>query len=81
MYHALALFVVAWAVTQWPAAPLLTWSGRFFVAGILIFCSTLYTIALGGPRWLGAITPLGGLCFLLGWATAAVAVFRAQSQR
>jgi uncharacterized membrane protein YgdD (TMEM256/DUF423 family) len=76
MYHALALFVIAWAVTQYPDAVLLTWSGRFFIAGIVIFCATLYAIALGGPAWLGAITPLGGLCFLAGWATAAWAVWR-----
>ena len=76
MYHALALFVVAWAMTRWPEASQLAWSGRFFIAGILIFCSTLYAIALGGPGWLGAITPIGGVMFLLGWATLAWAVLK-----
>jgi uncharacterized membrane protein YgdD (TMEM256/DUF423 family) len=76
MYHALALFVIAWAVTYWPGATLLQWSGRLFIAGIIIFSSTLYIIALGGPRWLGAITPLGGLCFLAGWLLAIIAVLR-----
>lgn len=76
MYHALALLMIAWAIAHWPHATLLVWSGRLFVAGILIFCSTLYAIAFGAPRWLGAITPLGGLCFLGGWATAAWAVWR-----
>jgi uncharacterized membrane protein YgdD (TMEM256/DUF423 family) len=76
MYHALALIAVSFAMSQWPSAALLTWSGRLFIAGIIIFCATLYVIALGGPRWLGAITPIGGLCFMAGWATAAYAVWR-----
>jgi uncharacterized membrane protein YgdD (TMEM256/DUF423 family) len=76
MYHALGLMIIAWAVAQWPAAALLHWSGRFFIAGIIIFCATLYAIAFGAPRWLGAVTPIGGLCFLAGWATAAWAVWR-----
>ncbi len=76
MYHALALFVIAWAITQWPHATLLAWSGRLFITGIIVFSATLYTIALGGPRWLGAITPIGGLCMLSGWAIAAWAVYR-----
>jgi uncharacterized membrane protein YgdD (TMEM256/DUF423 family) len=77
MYHALALIAIAWAMSRWPDAVMLAWSGRLFVAGSIIFCATLYVIALGGPRWLGAITPIGGLCFLAGWAIAAVAVWRA----
>ena len=76
MYHALALMGIALAMTRWPDAALLAWSGRLFIAGTLIFCATLYAIALGAPRWLGAITPIGGLCFLAGWATAAYAVWR-----
>jgi uncharacterized membrane protein YgdD (TMEM256/DUF423 family) len=75
MYHAFALFVVAWSLTQWPTASTLPWSGRFFIAGILIFGGTLYALALGGPRWLGAITPIGGLCFLAGWALLFLAVW------
>ena len=40
----------------------------FFLSGVVLFSGTLYAMALGGPRWLGAITPLGGLLFLTGWA-------------
>jgi uncharacterized membrane protein YgdD (TMEM256/DUF423 family) len=76
MYHALALLVVAWAITQFADSRLFVWTGRLFIAGIVIFCTTLYAIALGGPRWLGAITPIGGLCFLAGWACAAVGALR-----
>ncbi|MEO5510256.1 MAG: DUF423 domain-containing protein [Longimicrobiales bacterium] len=78
MYHALALLMVAWAMTQWPHTMLFAWAGRLFIAGIVIFSATLYTIALGGPRWLGAVTPIGGLCFLAGWACAAIAALQSQ---
>lgn len=69
MYHALALLALAWATTRWNASALQL-SGWLFVLGIVIFSGTLYALALGGPRWLGAVTPLGGLCFLLAWGAA-----------
>jgi uncharacterized membrane protein YgdD (TMEM256/DUF423 family) len=43
----------------------------FFQAGILIFCGSLYAMAAGAPSWLGAITPIGGVSFLIGWAVLA----------
>ena len=65
MYHAFALFVVAWAIHSWNvSAGAAGWS---FVAGIVLFSGSLYALALTGISWLGMITPLGGLCFLLGW--------------
>lgn len=70
MYHALALLAVAWASTRW-STPLLSVAGWLFVAGIVVFAGTLYALALGAPRWFGAITPLGGVCFLGGWALLA----------
>lgn len=45
--------------------PLVLWG--LFVAGIALFSGSLYWLALGGPKWLGPVTPLGGLCFLVGW--------------
>ena len=76
MYHALALLGVAWAVTQWETV-LLEWSGWLFVLGILVFSGSLYILVLTGQRWLGAVTPLGGLALILGWVLLASAVFRA----
>ena len=72
MYHALALFAVAWAVSRWPGpwAPLAGW---IFVVGPLIFSGSLYALALTGVRWLGAITPLGGVAFLAGWICLGIA--------
>jgi len=76
MYHALALLAVAWAVTRWPSSGV-TVAGWAFVAGILIFSGSLYVLVLTGQRWLGAVTPLGGLAFLLGWALLAWSAWRA----
>ena len=75
MYHALALLAVAWAVGRWPG-PLVVWAGWLFVAGTLLFSGSLYALALSGVRWLGAITPLGGVCFLAGWLCLALAARR-----
>jgi uncharacterized membrane protein YgdD (TMEM256/DUF423 family) len=73
--HALALLAVAWAATQWPgrAVDLSGWS---FIAGIVLFSGSLYLLALTGQRALGAITPLGGVCFLFGWLALAWAAWR-----
>jgi len=67
MYHALALLAVAWATVRWPESSAVL-AGWCFVAGIVVFSGSLYVLAFTGVRWLGAITPLGGLAFLAGWA-------------
>jgi len=51
-------------------------AGWFFTAGILMFSGSLYTLALGGPRFLGPVTPLGGLSFMIGWFLLAFAIPR-----
>lgn len=73
-YHALALLATAWAAQQWGGAAQA--AGWLFVAGIVVFCGTVYALALGGPRWLGAITPIGGLAFMAGWALLAWSAVR-----
>jgi uncharacterized membrane protein YgdD (TMEM256/DUF423 family) len=75
MYHALALLGVGCAVTRWPGAAT-TWAGWLFVAGIVLFSGSLYALSLTGIRLLGAITPLGGVCFLAGWVALGWAVWR-----
>jgi uncharacterized membrane protein YgdD (TMEM256/DUF423 family) len=76
MYHALGLFAVAWATTQWESAavPVAGWA---FVVGILIFSGSLYVLVLTGQRWLGAVTPIGGVAFIVGWMLLAWAAWRA----
>jgi uncharacterized membrane protein YgdD (TMEM256/DUF423 family) len=75
MYHALALLLVAWAVTRWPAPPVRA-AGWLFVAGTVLFSGSLYALALTGARALGAVTPAGGVCFLAGWASLALGIWR-----
>lgn len=77
MYHALALVAVAWVASRWPGT-LVTASGWLFVAGTVLFSGSLYAMALTGVRALGAITPLGGICFIAGWLSLAVAVAKAR---
>ena len=66
MYHAFALLAAAWASSQW-ASPAIRAAGWCFILGILLFSGSLYALALSGTRWFGAITPFGGLAFLVGW--------------
>ncbi len=75
MYHALALLAAAWAVGRWPGGAAVA-AGWLFVAGTVVFSGSLYLLALTGQRWLGAVTPLGGLAFILGWAALAWAALR-----
>lgn len=67
-YHTLALLGLALLLQRQQANMALLVSGWLFVAGIAMFCGSLYWLAVGGPKWLGPVTPLGGLCFLVGWA-------------
>jgi uncharacterized membrane protein YgdD (TMEM256/DUF423 family) len=76
MYHALGLIACAWALGKWPGA-LPTAAGWLFVAGTVVFSGSLYALSLSGVRWLGAITPIGGLALLAGWLCLAAAALRA----
>lgn len=75
MVHGLALLFVGLAAMHWPDR---RWdvAGWLFTSGIIVFAGSLYMLALTGARWLGAITPIGGACFLTGWAVAAYAASR-----
>ena len=76
-YHALALLGVVAVIARWPEATLATWAGWLFVAGILIFSGSLYILVFSGVRWLGAITPIGGVAFIAGWICLMVVALRA----
>jgi uncharacterized membrane protein YgdD (TMEM256/DUF423 family) len=75
MYHGLALIAAGLVADRWPG-PLASTAGWLFLAGIVLFSGSLYALTLSGMRGLGAITPLGGLCFLAGWACLAVGALR-----
>lgn len=73
MYHALALIAAAWIAGRWPGGAATT-AGMLFIVGTLLFSGSLYVLSLTGIRWLGAITPLGGLAWLAAWACLVWAV-------
>ncbi len=75
MYHALALILIALLITRLPASTSLLVAGYAFIAGILLFSGSLYALSLSGIKWLGAITPLGGVAFIIGWICLAVAAW------
>ncbi len=76
LMHALALALVALVAARQSEVWSTTASAAFTI-GIVVFCGTLYAMALGAPRWLGAVTPIGGLSLILGWIALAVAGYRA----
>lgn len=78
MYHVFALCAAAWAFARWQDR-IFAVAGWMFVAGIVIFSGSLYVLALTGAKWLGAVTPFGGLAFLTGWLCLAIGSLRAKS--
>jgi uncharacterized membrane protein YgdD (TMEM256/DUF423 family) len=72
MYHTLAMLIVAAAIGRIGGAGLLVAAGWAFFAGIVLFCGSLYALALTGIATLGAITPIGGFLFLVGWGCLVV---------
>lgn len=70
-YHTLALLLLALLLKQAANSMPLLISSWLMLAGILLFSGSLYLLALGGPKWLGPITPLGGLCFIGAWVSLA----------
>ena len=70
-YHSLALLAVGVLAVSQPQTVMLKSSGWLFIIGIVVFSGSLYLLSFSGVRWLGAITPLGGLAFIGGWACLA----------
>ncbi len=75
--HALGLLAVGLLALHLPDSGALRWAGVLMAAGLLLFSGSLYALSLSGIRWLGAITPVGGVAFLAAWLLLAVAVVRA----
>ena len=74
LVHALALLAVGLVATRMPH-PAINISGWLFIIGITVFSGSLYILAVTGAKWLGAITPIGGLAMIAGWLTLAWGVF------
>ncbi len=76
MYHALALLIVGLLLSRSEvASTLLNAAGLAFIAGIVLFSGSLYALSLTGTKLLGAVAPVGGVAFLIGWACLAVAAW------
>ncbi len=80
MYHALALILVAVVSASAPQRRTVAAAGWCFVVGTLLFSGSLYLLALTGLRWWGAVTPVGGVAFLAGWACLGVAAIAIKGQ-
>ena len=77
-YHALGLLLAGMLYKEFPGK-FIQWSGRLFVAGIVLFSGSLYVLcAVPALHWMGPITPLGGLCFIGAWLLLALAFKRGQ---
>jgi len=77
LFHALGLLVIGLVATQIPAATYLKWSGWLMLAGIVLFSGSLYILSISGLRWLGAVTPFGGVAFIAAWILFVIAVSKA----
>ena len=75
MYHALALMAVAWVMSVRPTR-VASASAICMLVGIVLFSGSLYGLSLAKWRWLGPITPIGGLCFIVGWVLLAIAALK-----
>lgn len=75
LIHGLGLFLIALLNTRL-GSPLLSMAGVVMFIGVLIFSGSLYVLAISGTKWLGAITPVGGLAFIAAWAMVAIAAYR-----
>ena len=70
MYHGLGLLALAWAIGRWPERRLAP-AAILLIAGTAVFSGSLYLLVLTGARWLGAITPFGGVALIVGWVFVA----------
>ena len=75
-YHAFGLILIGIIAMHFPGSVWLKWSGWVMLTGIVLFSGSLYMLALTNLRWLGAITPIGGLAFIIAWLVLIVAILK-----
>ncbi|MNM29356.1 hypothetical protein D3C81_398920 [compost metagenome] len=75
MMHALGILIVGLAAGHWGESRRLRWTGGLLIAGIVLFSGSLYALSISGIKVLGAITPIGGVCFIVGWLLFAMEAF------
>ncbi|MGM9985883.1 MAG: DUF423 domain-containing protein [Bacillaceae bacterium] len=76
MFHVIGLLTVAYVSQKVTGTSMTTWAGWMFIIGTVLFSGSLYTMALTNIKMLGAITPIGGIMFLVGWALLAITAFK-----
>ena len=79
-YHVFALLITSILYKEFPGKGL-QWAGRFFITGIILFCGSLYVLSCVHSNpvvWIGAVTPLGGICFIAGWVLLGMAIIEKQ---
>jgi uncharacterized membrane protein YgdD (TMEM256/DUF423 family) len=79
-YHTFALIALAFS-GQWITSRLLNWAAYSFIAGMVLFSGSLYLYAFTGAKWIGPITPMGGLCLLIGWLLFAAAIWQSKTDK
>ena len=77
LFHALGLLAVGLVATQIADSVYLKWSGWLMLAGIILFSGSLYVLSVSGLRWLGMVTPFGGMAFIAAWVVFVVAILKA----
>jgi uncharacterized membrane protein YgdD (TMEM256/DUF423 family) len=80
MWHALGLGLIGLLAERYPGSRCLAWAGGLMLAGIVIFSGSLYLLSISGLRWLGMITPIGGLSFMAAWGLTAWGINQATRQ-
>ena len=75
-YHAVGLILLGLIALQIPISPYLRWSGWLMLVGIILFSGSLYTLSVTNIRWLGMITPFGGIAFILAWLLLSVGIMK-----
>lgn len=80
-YHGLGLLLVGNLGLHWPGSRCLRWSGWLLCFGLVVFSGSLYLLSLTGLRWLGAITPVGGVAFIVAWVLLGIGIYRQSAQQ
>lgn len=75
-YHAVGLILLGLIALQIPITPYLRWSGWLMLVGIVLFSGSLYALSITNIRWLGMITPFGGLAFIIAWLLLTIGIIK-----
>jgi len=77
-FHGLGLILVTLLAQRYPASKLINASAWLLLAGIILFCGSIYATSFGAPAFLGSLAPIGGSAFMLGWLALGFGVLRAR---